>query len=119
MLRATVVDLLLALAFLANEAMAQSPAGDIWAPPVMSQPFDTQPFRPIKVPDWVAGTVGCGYTLSGMDTAARAEAARHGVTISEMGFVDPFYAYYDSMLLKRRSPHVPLDRLPKDIAEYK
>ena len=36
-----------------------------------------------------------------------------------MGFVDPFYAYYDSKLLKRRSPHVPLDRLPKDIAEYK
>jgi hypothetical protein len=30
------------------------------------------------------------------------------VTISEMGFVDPFYAYYDSRLLKKRSPHVPL-----------
>jgi hypothetical protein len=36
-----------------------------------------------------------------------------------MGFVDPFYAYYDSKLLQRRSPHVPLDRLEKDIAEYK
>ena len=38
---------------------------------------------------------------------------KHGVTISEMGFVDPFYAYYDSKLLKRRSPHVPLDRVWK------
>ena len=36
-----------------------------------------------------------------------------------MGFVDPFYAYYDSKLLKKRSPHVPADRLAKDIAEYK
>ncbi|HSG70011.1 MAG TPA: hypothetical protein VLA12_06320, partial [Planctomycetaceae bacterium] len=36
-----------------------------------------------------------------------------------MGFVDPFYAYYDSKLLKRRSPHVPPERLERDIAEYK
>ena len=64
-------------------------------------------------------TVGCGYTLSVMDGKARATAAAHGVTISEMGFVDPFYAYYDSKLLKKRSPHVPLGRLEKDIAEYK
>jgi hypothetical protein len=54
-----------------------------------------------------------------MDTKARTAAAAHGVTISELGFVDPFYAYYDSKLLKRRSPRVPLDRLPRDIAEYK
>jgi len=36
-----------------------------------------------------------------------------------MGFVDPFYAYYDSKLLHRRSPHVPRGQLEKDIAEYK
>jgi hypothetical protein len=66
----------------------------------------------------VQETIGCGYTLSGMDTKARASAAAHGVTISEMGFVDPFYPYYDSKLLKKRSPHVPLGRLEKDIAEY-
>jgi hypothetical protein len=36
-----------------------------------------------------------------------------------MGFVDPFYAYYDSQLLNRRSPHVPVERLERDIAEYK
>jgi len=114
--------LLLALVILMSSfarLVAESPADAIWDPAVMAQPFDTTPFRPIKVPRWVEQTIGCGYTLSVMDFKARQAAARHGVTISEMGFVDPFYAYYDSKLLKRRSPHVPLERLPKDIAEYK
>src|SRR6187200_759551 len=92
---------------------------DIWEEPVLKQPFDREPFRPIKIPAWVQETIGCGYTLSVMDSKAREAAAAHGVKISEMGFVDPFYAYYDSKLLKRRSPHVPLTQLPKDIAEYK
>lgn len=87
-------------------------------PAVPPQPFDAGPFRPVRVPGWVEDTVGCGYTLSGMDSAARGRAARHGVTLSELNFVDPFYPYYDSKLLKRRSPHVPLGRLEKDVAEY-
>lgn len=107
------------LVVLATPFLTFAQARDIWAGPVLKQPFDKDPFRPIKIPAWVQETVGCGYTLSVMDAKARAEAAKHGVTISEMGFVDPFYAYYDSKLLKRRSPHVPLDRLPKDVAEYK
>lgn len=85
----------------------------------MPQPFDLQPFREVQIPAWLQATVGCGYTLSVMDSKARAAAAAHGVAISEMGFVDPFYAYYDSRLLKKRSPHVPAERLAKDIAEYK
>ena len=60
----------------------------------MAQPFETGPFREIRVPRWVEETIGCGYTLSGMDSAARQRAASYGVTISELGFVDPFYAYY-------------------------
>src|SRR5438105_11277044 len=97
------------LAFLGSPALAQDkPKPPIWDDrPVMPQPFDTKPFHRIRIPAWVQDTVGCGYTLSVMDSAARANAAKHGVTISEMGFVDPFYAYYDSKLLKRRSPHVP------------
>jgi hypothetical protein len=95
------------------------PVASIWDEPIAEQPFDTQVFRPIKVPAWVEGTVGCGYTLSVMDRKSRIEAVKHGVKISELGFVDPFYAYYDSKLLQRRSPHVSLDRLKKDIAEYK
>lgn len=110
------------LALLSVSAAAQTEStasATIWDRQIMAQPFDGQPFHEIKIPAWVQDTIGCGYTLSGMDTAARERAAAHGVTISELGFVDPFYAYYDSKLLKRRSPHVPLDRLPKDIAEYK
>jgi hypothetical protein len=98
-------------------ARGEQPA--IWDRQIMPQPFDAGPFHQIRLPNWVEDTIGCGYTLSVMDTAARTRAAAHGVTISEMGFVDPFYAYYDSKLLERRSPHVPLERLPKDIAEYK
>lgn len=85
---------------------------------ISPQPFEKAPFRPVKVPAWVKETTGVGYTLSGMDTAGRTAAVKHGVTISEMGFVDPFYPYYDSRLLLKRSPHVGLDRLPKEIAEY-
>lgn len=98
---------------------AQSPDGKIWGRAIMPQPFDKESFHEIKVPSWVQETIGCGYTLSVMDSKARAAAAEHGVKLSEMGFVDPFYAYYDSKLLKKRSPHVPPDKLVKDIAEYK
>jgi hypothetical protein len=91
---------------------------DIWGDPLPPQPFDKQPFRPVKIPAWVRDTVGVGYTLSVMSSADRKAAAAMGVTISEVGFVDPFYPYYDSKLLKKRSPHVPLDRTAKDVAEY-
>lgn len=100
------------------KVQAQQP-DTIWDRQILSQPFDRQPFRQVAVPEWLQETLGCGYTLSVMSTEQRERAAAHGVSISEMGFVDPFCAYYDSKLLKRRSPHVPLDRLEHDIAEYK
>jgi hypothetical protein len=100
-------------------APCQPAESTIWGGPVMKQPFDKAVFRPVRIPSWLQDAVGCGYTLSVMDSQARARAAAHGVTISEIGFVDPLYAYYDSKLLKRRSPHVRLGRLEKDIAEYK
>lgn len=112
--------LLLAVLFFTCPVASAQPKPAVWDDrPVMPQPYDTKPFHRVRVPGWVQETVGCGYTLSVMDSAARERAAKHGVAISEMGFVDPFYAYYDSKLLKRRSPHVPADKLPKDIAEYK
>lgn len=74
---------------------------------------------PVAIPAWVRETTGVGYTLSGMTREAREEAVRHGVTISEMNFVDPFYPYYDSRLLRRRSPHVPVERIREEIAEYR
>ena len=98
---------------------AEPPGGGIWGKEIMGQPFDASPFREIKVPGWVEETTGCGYTLSVMGGAARSRAAAHGVTISEMGFVDPFFAYYDSKFLKRRSPHVAPGKLAQDVAEYR
>jgi Beta-galactosidase trimerisation domain len=97
-------------------ALAAEP--DIWGRTILPQPHDKQPFHEVKIPAWVRELTGVGYTLSVMNSADRAAAAKLGVTLSEVGFVDPFYAYYDSKLLKRRSPHVPLDRVEKDIAEY-
>lgn len=100
--------------------LGQTARSSIWEPqPIMAQPFDTEPFHAVHVPEWVSETLGCGYTMSVMNSEQRRLAAKHGVTISEMGFVDPFYAYYDSQYLKRRSPHVPSEQLAKDIAQYK
>lgn len=99
-------------------AAADDKQPDIWGRTILPQPFEKGAFREVKVPAWVQNTTGAGYTLSVMNSAQRKEAAEAGVTISEVGFVDPFYAYYDSKLLKRHSPHVPPDRLKKDIAEY-
>lgn len=97
------------------------PAADapIWDARIAGQPFEKAPFHRVRLPDWVWETIGNGYTLSGQNTAQRTRAARAGVTVSELGFVDPFYAYYDSRLLERRSPHVPPGRLEKDVAEYR
>jgi hypothetical protein len=108
----------LLLSLLAAPAAAQD-RPSIWDREVMPQPFDTKPFHRVRVPSWLQDTLGCGYTLSGMDLGARTAAAKHGVTLSEINFVDPFYPYYNSPLLKRRSPHVPLGRIERDIAEYK
>ncbi|MDB5311495.1 MAG: Beta-galactosidase trimerization domain protein [Gemmataceae bacterium] len=118
MIRTKRFVLALAVGVVTGPAVAQEKP-PVWDREVMPQPFDARPFRAVRVPGWVQDTVGCGYTLSAMDSAARAKAAAHGVTISELGFVDPFYPYYDSKLLKRRSPHVPLGKIEKDIAEYK
>ena len=91
----------------------------IWDDGIASQPFDKQPFRAIRIPAWVEDTSGVGYTLSVQSSAQRERAVKAGVTISELGFVDPFYAYYDSKLLKNRNPNVPLDRIDKEVAEYR
>ncbi len=113
---------LLIFVFLSNgqpghRVFADEPSA-IWGQTIAAQPFDSQSFREVQIPEWLHDIPGCGYTLSVMSSEQRAEAARHGVRLSEMGFVDPFYAYYDSKLLKRRNPHVVPGQLQKDIAEY-
>jgi hypothetical protein len=91
----------------------------VWDRVIAAQPFDRAPFRQNRIPAWVQETVGCGYTLSVTGSAGRARARDLGVSISELGFVDPFYAYYDSKLLRRRSPQVLLERISKDVDEYR
>lgn len=111
--------LLLGLGLLSNAFTPHAFSDELWEAPVLPQPFEREAFRPIRVPAWVQETIGAGYTLSGMNTAQRERSVAAGVSLSEFGFVDPFYAYFDSKLLKRRSPHVPLERLDKDMAEYR
>ena len=91
------LPLLLFVSLLGSRASAAEP--DIWEAPLPPQPSESRPFRPVKVPKWVEETLCVGYTLSAMDSKARAKATEHGVTISEMNFVDPYYPYYDSKLL--------------------
>ena len=103
---------------LARGQTAPPASADIWGRVIAPQPFDKAPFREIRPPEWVQNTLGVGYTLSGQSREKRQRAVQAGVTISEMGFVDPFYAYYDSKLLERRSPHVPLEKIQREVAEY-
>jgi hypothetical protein len=105
------------VSFVSSGHAAEPP--QIWDRPILPQPFERQPFHQIRIPDWVQDTVGVGYTLSGQSPEQRARSVAAGVTISELGFVDPFYAYYDSKLLKRRSPHVPAGHVDREVAAYR
>lgn len=102
----------------AGEAGAGPPEA-IWGRAILPQPFDAGPFRQVRIPGWVEDTPGCGYTLSVMDRPARERAVAHGVTISEMGFVNPRFACYDSRLIRRRSRDWPDGRIEREIAEYR
>ena len=117
--KTTCRTMLLALLWpLAVAAGAAGQAARVWGDAIMSQPFDKAAFHEVAIPAWVEETTGVGYTLSGQNADQRARARSAGVSISELGFVDPFYPYYESKLLLRRSPHVPLGNLPREIAEY-
>jgi hypothetical protein len=91
----------------------------IWDRVIAPEPFEKTPFRQVKIPAWLEETVGVGYTLSVQSPEQRKKSVDRGVTISELGFVDPYYAYYDSKLLKRRSPHLPADFVDKEVAAYR
>jgi len=73
----------LLLGFFLLTPIANAAEPNIWEAPLPPQPSETKPFRPVKVPAWVEETLGVGYTLSAMDSKARAKAAEHGVTISD------------------------------------
>ena len=104
---------------LATNASAPSVNRGIWDTEILPQPFEQEPFRQIRIPDWVAETTGVGYTLSVQTEPQRIRARDAGVTISELGFVDPHFVYYDSRLLKKRSPHVARDFVDREVAHYR
>ena len=97
----------------------EPPRASIWGRTIAAEPFDKVAFREIRIPEWVQETVGVGYTLSVQNAEQRQRAVKAGVTISEMGFVDPFHVFYNSKLLKNRSPHVGADSVDKEVAEYR
>ena len=97
----------------------EPPRASIWGRTIAAEPFDKVAFREIRIPEWVQETVGVGYTLSVQNAEQRQRAVKAGVTISEMGFVDPFHVFYVSKLLKNRSPHVGADSVDKEVAEYR
>lgn len=94
-------------------------APGIWGKGILLQPFEKQPFHEIAIPKWLEETTLVTYCLSGMDAAGRDRAKAHGAQISELGFADPWFVYFDSQILKKRSPHVPADRVETEIAEYR
>ncbi|MFO0914843.1 MAG: alpha-amylase family protein [Pirellulales bacterium] len=110
---------LICLALLGSTSSGQETKSDIWDSPVLAQPFESQAFRPIRIPAWVETTAGVGYTLSVQTSEQRQRAVEAGVTISEVGFVDPLFVYYESRLLKRRNPHVATDAVERQIEEYR
>ncbi len=117
-LSARIIVSLAVMSLLAAPALTQDAPAGFEQRAILPQPFEPEPFRAVKIPAWLEATTGVGYTLSGQSTEGRQKAIELGVTISELGFVDPFYAYFDSKLLKRRSPHVPLARIDAEVAEY-
>ena len=98
---------------------AQYRGDEIWDHRIAAEPFDREPFRQVRIPAWVQDTVGVGYTLSVQNDEQRRRSVAAGVTISEVGFVDPLYVYYESRLLKRRNPGVPADMAARECAKYR
>ncbi|MCW3100446.1 MAG: Beta-galactosidase trimerization domain protein [Chthonomonadaceae bacterium] len=115
--------LALTLFFLTSAGFGQTrpknPTPPLWGKTLPAQPFDTQPFHEIAVPDWLEETTRVTYCFSVMSAAMRDRATLAGSQISEMGFVSPFAANYPSSILKKRDSNLPPDYIDKEIADYK
>ena len=51
--------------------------GPFLAETILPQPFEKQPFHPVRLPSWVEETTGVGYTLSGKDRSERELSVEH------------------------------------------
>ena len=89
-----------------SQTRPAKPAPPLWGKALPAQPFDTQTFREIALPDWLEETTRVTYCYSVMSAAMRDRATQAGSQVSEMGFVSPFYANYPSAILNKRDPNL-------------
>jgi len=102
-----------------GQARVEKAKPPIWGPSIAAQPFDTQPFREVALPDWLEETTRVTYCFSVMSAEMRDRATQAGSQVSEMGFVSPFFVNYPSAILKKHDPNLPPDYIDKEIADYK
>lgn len=101
----------LALAAAGQAASAQQ----IWGKATMKQPFDKEPFREVRIPDWLNETTRFVHGIA--ETDSWDEAAKAGAQMTEVFFGDARGAKYPSKLLPVH-PDSP-DSAPKHLAECK
>ncbi|MEI6913928.1 MAG: beta-galactosidase trimerization domain-containing protein, partial [Armatimonadota bacterium] len=109
------VLLIVALGWIMAGAIDADAAPDIWGKTIMKQPFDEQPVREIKIPEWVLDSPRYNYSVTALGNYK--EAAASGTQLGELAFGDTKGVYYDSKLLKR-TPGIPDGLLEKQIANY-
>jgi hypothetical protein len=83
----------------------------------MPQLYDKEPFRQIKIPDWLEDTTRVVYTLTQFDIYK--EAAEAGAQLGEMSFVDTGWVNYKSRFLEKSNPHLKPGQLERQIEGYK
>ncbi len=101
----------LALAAAGQAASAQQ----IWGKATMKQPFDKEPLREVRIPDWLNETTRFVHGIA--ETDSWDEAAKAGAQMTEVFFGDARGAKYPSKLLPVH-PDSP-DSAPKHLAECK
>ena len=94
----------------------------IWEKPLMKQQFDNEPFRPVKVPEWMENTTALVFGPdpgSGIVDPKSAEAAaKAGAQLSQVFLGDFEYLAYNSKILPS-NPKVKEEDVRKGMAELK
>ncbi|MEI6915607.1 MAG: beta-galactosidase trimerization domain-containing protein, partial [Armatimonadota bacterium] len=97
-------------------------APKIWEEALMKERFDTEPFRPVKLPEWMENTTALVFGPdpgTGIVDAKSAEAAaKAGAQLSQVFLGDFAYMNYDSKLLPS-NPKLKEEDVRKGMAELK
>ncbi len=100
----------------ASDTSTAARPDEIWGPRIAAQPFDIQPFRAIRIPEWLKDISRYAYSVP--DSENYRLAADHGVQMIDIAFGDPFGALFDSKFLAR-NPQIPADHLTRYVGECK